>query len=308
MAPARPILDGVPASRFQLPPGPWATVLEALCASFPSVDEATWRDRFARGRVLDERGRALEAAAAYRLGAEIHYFREVREEAAIPLAETVVHVDEHLVVAYKPHFLPVAPAGAYVRETLLTRLAHRLDNPALVPVHRIDRDTAGLVLFSANPASRARYQELFRQRCIRKHYLAVAPPLPSLAFPYVHRSRIEPGEPFFRMREGAGAPNSETVVEVIARGEDTWTYRLEPVTGRKHQLRVHMAALGAPILHDRFYPELQDQRPDDLEHPLQLFACELAFEDPITGEPRQFSAPPSLLDFSAPPSLLDVRY
>ncbi|WP_208413198.1 MULTISPECIES: pseudouridine synthase [Xanthomonas] len=284
------MLDGIPASQFQLPPGPWSTVLEALCACFAGVDAATWRDRFARGRVLDAEGRALDASAAYRLGAEILYFREVADEPVIPFAETVVHADAHVVVACKPHFLPVVPAGAYVRETLLTRLVQRLDNPALVPLHRIDRETAGLVLFSANPATRGIYQALFRERCIRKHYLAVAPPLPGLTFPYVHRSRLEPGEPFFRMREGVGEPNSETVIDVVARGEHAWTYRLEPVTGRKHQLRVHMAALGAPILHDRFYPELEDQRPDDPERPLQLFAHTLAFDDPITGEPRYFTA------------------
>nr|WP_184441834.1 pseudouridine synthase [Xanthomonas cannabis] len=290
MLPARPMLDGIPASQFQLPPGPWSTVLEALCACFAGVDAATWRDRFARGRVLDAEGSALDASAPYRLGAEIQYFREVVDEQAIPFAETVVHADAHVVVACKPHLLPVVPAGAYVRETLLTRLVRRLDNPALVPLHRIDRDTAGLVLFSANPATRGIYQALFRERRIRKHYLAVAAPLPGLTFPYVHRSRLEPGEPFFRMREGVGEPNSETVIDVVARGADTWTYRLEPVTGRKHQLRVHMAALGAPILHDRFYPELEDQRPDDPERPLQLFAHTLAFDDPITGEPRSFTA------------------
>lgn len=167
------------------------------------------------------------------------------DEPVIPFAETVVHADAHLVVACKPHFLPVAPTGAYVRETLLTRLVRRLDNPSLVPLHRIDRETAGLVLFSADPASRGRYQALFRERRIRKHYLALAPPLPGLVFPHVHRSRLEPGEPFFRMHEAAGEPNSETVIDVVARGEDTWTYRLQPITGHKHQLRVHMAALGA---------------------------------------------------------------
>ncbi|WP_355606011.1 pseudouridine synthase [Xanthomonas cannabis] len=290
MLPARPMLDGIPASQFQLPPGHWSTVLEALCACFAGVGAATWQDRFARGRVLDAGGRALDASAAYRLGAEILYFREVADEPVIPFAETVVHADAHVVVACKPHFLPVVPAGAYVRETLLTRLVQRLDNPALVPLHRIDRETAGLVLFSANPATRGIYQALFRERRIRKHYLAIAPPLPGLTFPYVHRSRLEPGEPFFRMREGVGEPNSETMIDVVARGEHTWTYRLEPVTGRKHQLRVHMAALGAPILHDRFYPELEDQRPDDPERPLQLFAHTLAFDDPITGEPRYFTA------------------
>ncbi|KPN07597.1 RluA family pseudouridine synthase [Xanthomonas arboricola] len=284
------IRDGIPSSHFQLPVGSWKTVLEAMCACFPGVDAATWRDRFARGYVLDAGDGPLDASAPYRLGARIQYFREVVDEPIIPFSESVVHADAHLVVACKPHFLPVVPAGAYVRETLLTRLVRRFDNPALVPLHRIDRDTAGLVLFSANPATRGIYQALFRERRIRKHYLAVAPPLPGLTFPYVHRSRLEPGEPFFRMREGVGEPNSETVIDVVVRGADTWTYRLEPVTGRKHQLRVHMAALGAPILHDRFYPELEDQRPDDPERPLQLFAHTLAFDDPITGEPRRFTA------------------
>lgn len=264
--------------------------MEALCACFPTVDVVAWRDRFARGRVLDAQQQALEVSAPYRLGAEIYYFREVADEPTISAVETVVHADGQIVVACKPHFLPVVPAGVYVRETLLARLVRRFDNPSLVPLHRIDRDTAGLVLFSANPATRGIYQALFRERRIRKHYLAVAPPLPALTFPYVHRSRLEPGQPFFRMREGVGEPNSETVIDVVARGADTWTYRLEPVTGRKHQLRVHMAALGAPILHDRFYPELEDQRPDDPERPLQLFAHTLAFDDPITGESRHFTA------------------
>lgn len=290
MSAPRPVLDGVPASRLQLPEGPWATVFDALCAHFPGVDQAIWHDRFERGRVLDAEGRVLGVAAAYRKGAEIHYFRGVPDEPAIPFTETVVHADAHLVVACKPHFLPVAPTGAYVRETLLTRLVQRFDNPSLVPLHRIDRDTAGLVLFSANPDSRARYQALFRERRIRKHYLVVAPPLPDLVFPHVHRSRLEPGEPFFRMQEVPGAPNSETVIEVLSRGEDTWTYRLEPVTGRKHQLRVHMAALGAPILHDRFYPHLREQGPEDAERPLQLFADTLTFDDPLTGEPRCFKS------------------
>lgn len=290
MSVPRPVRDGIAASRFQLPPGPWRTVLEALCAGFPQVDAATWRQRFSAGRVLDARQQLLDVHAPYVLGAEIYYFREVVDEPVIAVSEALVHADAQVVVACKPHFLPVVPAGQYVRQTLLARLVRRLDNPLLVPLHRIDRETAGLVMFSANPITRGIYQALFRERRIRKQYLAVAPPLPTLAFPYVHRSRLEPGEPFFRMRECAGEPNSETRIDVVARNADTWTYRLEPVTGRKHQLRVHMAALGAPILHDRFYPQLQAQRPDDPEHPLQLFARTLAFDDPVSGEPRHFTA------------------
>ena len=278
----------VPPSRLQLPPGPWRTVLEALCAHFPRIPEWEWRERFIRGRVLDQSGAPLPLDAPYRLGAQVQYFREVAGEPAMPGGEYVVHCDEHLLVAFKPHYLSVAPTGAWVRETLLTRMVALTGNTDLVPLHRLDRDTAGLVLFSTRPVSRGTYQALFRERRIRKFYRAVAPALPELRFPHIHRSRLEAGEPFFRMREVEGQANSETVVDVLERSDPNWTYRLEPVTGRKHQLRVHMAALGAPILHDRYYPQLQPRGPDDPARPLQLTACRLAFEDPLSSEPRRF--------------------
>ena len=290
MSEQRPTRDGMPASRLQLPAGPWHSVFEALCALFPAIAAATWAQRFARGRVLDGAGLPLTLQAPYRLGACIHYFREVVDEPEIPFADTLIHADEHIVVACKPHFLPVVPAGCYVRQTLLARLTERLDNPQLVPLHRIDRDTAGLVLFSANPATRGRYQALFRERRIAKQYLAVAAPLPQLTFPYVHRSRLVPGEPFFRMAEMPGEPNSETVIEVIHRGTDHWTYRLQPITGRKHQLRVHMAMLGAPILNDPLYPTLVETAADDLQRPLMLLARALSFVDPLDGRQRRFES------------------
>jgi len=282
--------DPIAASTLQLPPGPWATVLDALCARFPQIGREQWLDRFARGRVQDEGGTPLAADTPHRVGLCVRYFREVADEAIIPFQETLLHVDTHLVVVDKPHFLPVTPAGGFVQETLLNRLVRKLGNPDLVPLHRIDRHTAGLVLFSAHPSSRAAYQSLFPQRRIEKHYEAWAPPLQGLALPHVRRSRIEHGEPFFRMREVEGEPNSETRIEVIERADDHWRYALQPVTGRKHQLRVHMAGLGAPILHDPFYPELTDASPDDHARPLQLLAKRLSFVDPLSGRMREFAS------------------
>jgi tRNA pseudouridine32 synthase/23S rRNA pseudouridine746 synthase len=289
-------------SRLQLPPGAWSTVLDCLCDRFPAIAREAWADRFERGRVLDAGGTALPADAPYRVGIEVRYFREVADEQAIPFAETVLHVDEHLVVADKPHFLPVTPAGGFVRETLLARLVQRLGNPHLVPLHRIDRDTAGLVLFSAAPGTRAAYQAMFRERRIRKHYEAIAPALPGRSFPLVHTSRIEAGTPFFRMQEVDGAPNSETRIAVLARdvategapdgggGPASWRYALEPVTGRKHQLRVHMAALGAPIRNDRWYPQAGAPAPDDHVRPLKLLARAVVFSDPLDGGSRSFES------------------
>lgn len=278
------------ASRLQLPPGNWATLLEGLCARFPQIPEAQWQARFARGLVQDASGAALAAGASWRTGLEIVYFREVQDEAPIPFSEHVLHQDAHLLVADKPHFLPVVPAGRFVRETLLARLRARTGCEDLVPLHRIDRATAGLVLFSVNRQSRAAYQALFRDRAIEKRYEALAPPLPQMHFPTERRSRLEPGEPFFRMAEVRGEPNSLTRIEVLDRGGGDWRYGLEPVTGRKHQLRVHLAALGAPIRNDALYPALHTNKVDDFAHPLKLLARSIGFIDPIRGALRHFDS------------------
>ncbi len=282
--------DDAVASTLQLPAGEWATLLDGLCARFPRIDRAQWADRFRRGRVQDAQRQPLTAGSAYQVGMTVHYFREVAQEPVIPFEEIILWRDEHLVVADKPHFLPVAPTGIYVRETLLTRLVRRLDNPDLVPLHRLDRGTAGLVLFSANPCSRAAYQALFRERRIEKHYEAEARPLPATCFPIERQSRIVKGAPFFRMQEAPGPANASTRIELLAAQADWWRYALYPVSGRKHQLRVHMAALGAPIRNDSYYPVLQAAAADDYSRPLQLLARGLAFVDPLSGVRRQFES------------------
>ncbi|MFJ4371244.1 pseudouridine synthase [Pseudomonas japonica] len=281
------------ASTVCLPPGNWATVLDCLCEHFTAIGRDVWLDRFARGRVLDAQGQPLTVDHPYRQGLRVHYFREVPNEKPIPVLENILHVDEHLVVADKPHFLPVTPTGEYVEETLLRRLIRRLDNPHLVPLHRIDRHTAGLVLFSANPQSRSVYQQLFPTRRIDKQYQAIAPALPDLQFPLVHRSRMASGEPFFRMQEVPGVSNSETLADVLEKNGELWRYGLSPVTGKTHQLRVHMAALGAPICNDPFYPQVL-QGEDDYAKPLKLLARSLRFEDPLSGEERYFESRLSL--------------
>lgn len=283
--PADPRND-LPPSRLQLPPGPWPTLLDGLCARFPAIPRAIWIDRFARGRVQAHDGTPLAPDLPWRTGLDIRYFREVPHEAPIAARERVLHIDAHLLVVDKPHGLPVVPSGGYVRETLLARLVASTGNADLAPLHRLDRDTAGLVLFSTQPATRDAYQSLFREHRIGKHYEAIAPTHPALAFPHVHRSRLVPGEPFFRMRETDGPPNSETHIDVLERGETFARYALAPVTGRKHQLRVHMASLGIPIRNDAWYPDLVDAAPD--ARPLQLLACALDFTDPLDSRPRQF--------------------
>lgn len=277
-------------STLHLPPGPWTTVLDCLCDHFSHINRTEWLDRMARQRVFDRDGIAVDAHTPYREGLAIRYFREVADETPVPFTETVLFADANIVVVDKPHFLSVTPTGRYVEQTLLARLVERFGNPQLSPLHRIDRATAGLVLFSANKNNRAIYQNMFRQRTMSKQYQAIAPALPHHTFPLLHRSRLVKAEPFFLMREAAGEPNSETLIDVLARGERYWHYALTPVSGKQHQLRVHMASLGAGIVNDDFYPVLNKQAADDFDHPLQLLAHTLAFVDPVSGEQRQFES------------------
>lgn len=285
-----PPRDGVPASTLHLPAGQWRTVFECLVTHFDDIGAAAWASRFQRGCVLDAYGQPLSIDAAYREGLRVHYYREVPAEQKIPFEASIVHQDDHILIVDKPHFLPVTPVGGYVRETLLTRLQRRLANTDLVPLHRIDRGTAGLVMFSTNRATRAAYQTLFRERQIHKEYEAIASALPDVAFPVTRCTRIERGEPFRVSREVAGLPNTHTRIELTSAVGECWRYALFPVTGKKHQLRVHMAALGAPIRNDDLYPVILNRDPYDFDRPLQLLARALSFVDPISGTPRAFES------------------
>lgn len=290
-----PMRDGVSPSCVVLPSVGGGSMLDFLAQRLPVVSHGDWLARMQAGEVVDERGDAVTAARAFEPGLRVYYYRSLPSEPHIPFEENVVYRDEHLLVADKPHFMPVIPTGRYLHHTLLVRLKRRLGLAELSPLHRIDRDTAGLVMFSVQRATRGLYQGLFRDRAITKHYEAVAPWRADLPFPREHRSRLEESPQFFRMHEVPGEPNSWTRMELLER-VGTWArYRLSPITGKRHQLRVHMAALGLPLRNDAFYPEVNDPPEGDFSRPLQLLAQSLEFSDPRTGEPRRFESARSLL-------------
>lgn len=285
-----PTRHGVGPSCIGLPAGSWATITDFLTARFPAIARQTWLERMQQGLMADEFGAAVTPARVYQGHIRIYYYRAIDAEPRIPFDEVVIYQDAHLVVADKPHFLPVTPSGHYLQETLLVRLKNRLGIDTLTPIHRIDRETTGLVLFSTQIADRNAYQGLFRQHTISKHYQAIAPWRSDLSLPLTRKSRIVEDEPFFRQREVPGEPNSETHVDVLEVRGNTARYALSPVTGKKHQLRVHMNALGLPIVNDRMYPPVDDTPDDDYNLPLQLLAKSIAFTDPVTGEERRFES------------------
>ncbi|WP_034619731.1 pseudouridine synthase [Chitinibacter tainanensis] len=285
-----PLRDGLAAScAGMLPGGHWKLARDFLRDRFPYLDPAIIDQRLQAGEIFDDNGQPIAPDAPYRPGHYLWYYRDVPQETPVPFALEILHQDERIVVIDKPHFLSTIPAGRFVRETALVRLRQLLGRDDIAPVHRLDRETAGVMMFCLDSASRSGYQRLFESRQVQKTYEAIAPFRPDLTLPYVHRSRLsEASADFFTMAEVPGEPNSETRISLLEQRGAWAKYRLEPHTGKKHQLRAHLAALQIPILNDPWYPVVLDDKGDDFSAPLQLLARELRFVDPFSQCERVF--------------------
>ncbi len=285
-----PTRNGVGPSCVSLPAGPWSTVLDFLVDRMPDISREEWAERLAHQLVLNEAAEPVAATQPYTPHTKLYYYRHIANEPVLPEKASIVFEDDYLLVADKPHFMPVTPAGRYVQQSLLVQLKHLTGNDDLVPLHRIDRETAGLVMFGKRLSDRDAYHALFRDKEMHKVYHAVAAFRPELALPRVHSSRLVPGEPFFRTQEVPGEANSETRIRLLRVDGSRALYQLEPVSGKRHQLRVHMMALGLPLEGDLFYPTVLrgPDEDEDFSQPLQLLAHSVAFTDPITGQAREF--------------------
>lgn len=294
-----PVRDGVGATRLHVPlTGEWPTVAAYMIERFFHLEPQRLLERFDRGDIVTADGSPVARDAPLGSVEFVWYYREPAVETRIPFEVEILHQDDHLVVVDKPHFLPTTPGGKFLQNSALVRLRNLLDNPDLAPIHRLDRPTAGLLMFSTRPATRGAYQLLFENRRVEKVYEAVSArpehgDLP--AFPVVYRTNIVKRRGQVRVQvDDAVEPNSETLIELIGSDDRVVHTLLRPHSGKMHQLRVHLAGLGIGILNDRFYPELQPDGPDDFDRPLQLLARELRFVDPVSGDERVFTTRRSL--------------
>jgi len=271
---------------------PLPSLLDFLDGHFPHVGREIWLHRLESGKISDEHGLIVDALTPYRINARLAYFREVSAEPRLPFLEHILYEDEHILLADKPHFMPVTPTGSAVNECLLNRLIQRSNNPDLVPLHRLDKHTAGLVLFSKLKATRDAYNVLFRHGHIDKQYLALGnvPPEQNKQA-WLIESRIEPSENWILQHHVDGEINARSSIQLLNAGEQTAQYSLSPITGKTHQLRLHMGLIGVQILNDSFYPTLQPEaKVADYSKPLQLLAQSLSFIDPISGDKREFES------------------
>lgn len=295
-----PMRDGVSASRVWLPKdenNKWQTILDFLVTRFRYLDRETLQERMSIGFIVNDAGAPLDEHTLYINECFLFYYREVPNEAIIPFKEKILFKDDNIIVVDKPHFIPITPTGRYVKESLLVRLKNHFQIEEISPIHRLDRETAGVVMFTCNRKVRGAYQSLFQRREVNKVYQAIAP-ISTLEFPLMHESRIIKSETFFLMQEDKDATeetfNSKTEITIKETKNGFARYQLKPVTGKQHQLRVHMMSLGIPILHDPFYPELLPCKGEDYSSPLQLLAKEISFIDPISGKSRVFKSQQSL--------------
>ena len=295
---------GVSPSKVGIPANTHLSAIEFLVQRFPAIQREVWLQRFLEGGILNAEGINIGPNQSVLHETHLLYFRHVADEPTLRFKAQIIFQDEHLIVADKPHFMPVTPGGQYVQQSLLVQIKQDFNLPELSPIHRIDRETAGLVMFSVRAKDRNAYQQLFRLQQVQKTYEAIAgipesSPL-NLVFPITYKSMMASDEQFFKMREltarecaTTDQSNSETWIDCVERiSQALARYILKPVTGQRHQLRVHMNALGLPILGDRFYPHVKylASEKDPLDQPLQLLAKTIAFLDPLTGTPRKFTS------------------
>ncbi|WP_232663427.1 RluA family pseudouridine synthase [Pseudonocardia sp. TRM90224] len=295
-----PQRHGLDAVRLRTPAETrWATMRDHLVERLPRVEPARIDAMLRERRFVDRTG-PIPPDAPYVPESFLWFHRDLPVEPPVPFPIGIVHHDEQLLVVDKPHFLATIPRGQHIVETALVRLRRELDLPALSPAHRLDRVTAGLLMFVLNREHRGAYQTMFRDRRVHKTYEAIAPYDPQLELPRTVRSRIVKERGIICATEVPGPANAETHVELLEHRDGLGRYRLTPATGRTHQLRLHMSGLGVPILGDDFYPLLTEKRLDDYSRPLQLLAARLAFTDPVTGEDRSFRSGIELAAWSDP--------
>lgn len=275
---------------------PYPSILCFLSSRFPAVARDIWEKRILEGKVLDDETNPITLDTEYAPQKRIIYFREVSSEPVIPFAEMILYQDDQLLVACKPHFLPVTPGGRYVDECLLNRLRNCTGIRDLAPLHRIDRETAGIVMFSVNKETRGRYGELFMNGSLEKSYQAVSAGLPiGNRTSWTVENRIERGAPWFRMAIVPGPINARSRIKLVEVKDGRCLFDLQPITGKTHQLRLHLSSLGCGILHDRYYPELLPESADNFGTPLQLVAKSVKFKDPLCGKLREFVSKRELL-------------
>jgi tRNA pseudouridine32 synthase/23S rRNA pseudouridine746 synthase len=275
---------------------PYPSIVEFLFKTFPAISRNRWAERILEGKVLDDKGNPITTETKYSPSKQIFYFRETENEPVIPFAEKILFQDDEILVAHKPHFLPVIPGGRYVNECLLNRLRRRTGIDRLAPIHRLDRETAGVVIFSINMKTRGLYHGLFMHGKVEKIYLALAevnqPPPENQ---WMIENRIIRGEPRFRMKIAPGVANARSHIRLLEMKGNRGLFSLQPVTGKTHQLRLHLSSLGFRIINDRVYPDLQPETDDDFDQPLQLLAKRVRFHDPVSGQSREFQSEQELL-------------
>lgn len=292
------------------------SVLDYYTQRYQHSSRSEWEKRIVAGQVLLN-GVPTTATAILQAGHQLTYHRPPWQEPEVPLEFNVLHEDADLLVIAKPSGLPVLPGGGFLQNTLLWQLQQRYPDSPPAPIHRLGRGTSGLMLLARSPSARARLSQQMRDRQIRKTYRALASgtatfneftitqpigkvPYPTLGYVYAATSD--------------GLP-AQSDCRVLKRNVDSTLLEVTILTGRPHQIRIHLATIGLPLVGDPLYgwgglPLLQSgvMSPDSrLKSPMQtlsvpgdcgyhLHALRLSFVHPTTGQPVSYTSP-------APPAL-----
>ncbi|MFC4638809.1 RluA family pseudouridine synthase [Deinococcus hohokamensis] len=271
------------------------SVLDFLAARYRHSSVDTWAQRLARGEVEVD-GRTVQGPELLRPGQTLKWHRPPWQEEAAPLHFDLLHEDEALLAVHKPSGLPTLPGGGFLEHTLLALVRARF--PGASPLHRLGRGTSGAVLFARTGQAGAALSRAWREGQVRKVYRA-------LACGVAPQDKVEittPIGPVPHSRLGAvyaaslAGKASRSLATVAERRTDSTLYDVEIFTGRPHQIRIHLASVGQPLVGDPLYgPGGQPLSnlpglPGDLGY--WLHAHTLAFVHPLSGQALTLTAPP----------------
>jgi 23S rRNA pseudouridine1911/1915/1917 synthase len=281
------------------------TALAFYATRYRHSSEAVWRERMARGEII-RRGKPAAPDDRLTAGDVLVWRRPPWEEPPVPTAIPVLYEDESVLVVDKPAGLPVLPDGGYLENTLVFLLrGHAAADAPPVPVHRLGRGTSGVIVLARSATVREHLCAQFRRATaeagravLRKSYRALTSAVPGLPDAIEIRQPIGP-VPCARLgtvhaASPAGRPACSRC-RILARRGGTLLWEIELITGRPHQIRIHLASIGAPLLGDPFYGPGGVPRPDSDALPgdigYTLRACALRFVHPRTGRPIEIHAP-----------------